>query len=235
MPTYVITGASRGIGLGIFKALAKTESNTIIAAVRNPAAATVEEVKNSAKATVHSVALEQDKEESIRNFAAETKKLVGKVDYLLNVAAMSKSSSETPANVSQSLLLEHITVNVWGPALITELLHSNFLLQPGSFVLNWSSGLGSVALTVANHASNNLSYSISKAALNLLTAKQAKEWPDITFLSVDPGWVKTDMGGKEAHLEVETSVNGLIDNVIHAKGLEDSGGSFAYTGERIPY
>lgn len=148
---------------------------------------------------------------------------------------INKSYPETPANLGKDLLLEHITVNVFGPALIAQSFIEESLIQPGALVLNMTSGLSSVELTIKNHTPDNLSYSISKAGVNMLTAKQSKQWKDIAFISVDPGWVQTDMGGPKAHLTVEESVNGLINEVIHKKGLKDTGAAFVYTGESIPF
>lgn len=100
--------------------------------------------------------------------------------------------------------------------------------------MNTSSGIASCANTLVHNWHHALGYSISKAAINLLTAKQAVNWKDITFISVDPGWVKTEMGGPGAMMEIQNSVDGII-NTIHTKTLEHSGGFFLYDGRTLPY
>jgi len=67
-------------------------------------------------------------------------------------------------------------------------------------VVNISSGAGSLA---HNRVDKRLpAYCISKAALNMFTQRAARELPEMTVISVSPGWVRTDMGGAEASLGV---------------------------------
>ncbi|KAF3932619.1 C-factor [Dactylella cylindrospora] len=235
MPVYVITGAARGIGHGLAKTLSETPSNTVIVAVRDPSVESVRSLAANAKATFHALTLDQSSESSIISFADKVASLVPKVDYLINNAAIKLSpDDETPANINHQDLLDQMTTNVVGPALITKHLISRGVLQPGSLVMNTSSGIGSVANTLVHNWHHALGYSLTKAAINLLSAKQAIQWKDITFISVDPGWVKTDMGGAGAAMEIQSSVDGII-NTIHTKTLEHSGGFFLHDGRTLPY
>ncbi|OSD04959.1 hypothetical protein PYCCODRAFT_1432693 [Trametes coccinea BRFM310] len=75
---------------------------------------------------------------------------------------------------------------------------------------------------------------MSKAALNMLTLKQKAERPDITFITMCPGWVRTELGGKEADLEPEESIAGIL-KVISSVTNADSGKYLRYNGEEIPW
>ncbi|OJT05879.1 C-factor [Trametes pubescens] len=78
------------------------------------------------------------------------------------------------------------------------------------------------------------SYAMSKAALNMLAYKQKVEKPDFTIITLCPGWVQTDMGGKEAVLKPEDSVAGIIKVITNAT-TADSGKYLCHNGEEIPW
>jgi NAD(P)-dependent dehydrogenase (short-subunit alcohol dehydrogenase family) len=104
-------------------------------------------------------------------------------------------------------------------------------VKPGGTIAFMSSILGSVALR--QHAMAEL-YSASKAALNSLTRGfAAAEGKDFAVLTLHPGWVKTDMGGDGADIDVATSVTGLA-NVLEA---ETAPGHryLDYTGKTLPW
>jgi NAD(P)-dependent dehydrogenase (short-subunit alcohol dehydrogenase family) len=79
-------------------------------------------------------------------------------------------------------------------------------------IINVSSGLSSVSTKDNNRY---YAYSISKVALNMLTRMMAHEFAPsgVTTVAVSPGWVKTDMGGKEAHLSPEESAQSLAEAI----------------------
>ncbi|EGO18380.1 hypothetical protein SERLADRAFT_444197 [Serpula lacrymans var. lacrymans S7.9] len=94
-----------------------------------------------------------------------------------------------------------------------------------------TSGLASIQ---SNHGPKATSYSISKCALNMLTYKQAREKPDLIPFVVDPGWVKTEMGGPGAMLEPHESVSGILKHVSGATP-DCAGKFFGYRGNEIPW
>ena len=79
-------------------------------------------------------------------------------------------------------------------------------------------------------------YSISKAALNMLTVHQAVQLRDkgIVVFCMNPGWVKTRMGGVRAELEPEESIKGMLA-VLGRVGEVESGKYFAYSGKEVPW
>ncbi len=96
-----------------------------------------------------------------------------------------------------------------------------------------TSELGSVA---GNESGGMALYRASKAALNSLTRSFVAELGEtgITVLNLHPGWVRTDMGGESAPLDVPTSVKGLADQV---EGHAGRGGQFYldYQGTTIDW
>lgn len=117
--------------------------------------------------------------------------------------------------------------------------------------MNVSSSMGSLT---EDHADRMETYCVSKAALNMVvcsllrslrasadhpccvfqTHKQVKKPPDITSISLSPGWVKTDLGGPFAPLETKDSVAGLLKVVLGLK-KEDTGKFLSYDGKKATW
>jgi len=107
------------------------------------------------------------------------------------------------------------------------------MVKPKTGILAFmTSILGSIASN--DHGMAPL-YSASKAALNQLTRGfVANMDADITVLSLHPGWVKTDMGGPHADIDVSTSVKGLAD-VLEAKAGSGEHEYLDYLGKSLPW
>ena len=131
------------------------------------------------------------------------------------------------------LLRDPITVSP--DASVREVVALAPLLAKGSapIIANVSSELGSIANTASFHAP---SYAISKAALNMATVLLARALKDdgVRVVALHPGWVRTDMGGSGADIDVETSIAGMRA-VIDGAGPPVSGHFFDYTGKEIPW
>ena len=93
-------------------------------------------------------------------------------------------------------------------------------VKPAGMVAFMSSRMGSVALTDRD---NKAMYRASKAALNSLTRAKMASFGERPVLSFHPGWVATDMGGKGADLDVATSVAGMLDVIEEHKSMPGSG------------
>ncbi len=92
-------------------------------------------------------------------------------------------------------------------------------VAPGGRVAFMSSTLGSVA---RNTDGGYDSYRASKTALNTLARSFAARHRDLGVLVVHPGWVRTDMGGAKAPLDVATSAAGMADMLAARAGLRDA-------------
>ncbi|KAF8438187.1 hypothetical protein L210DRAFT_2311095 [Boletus edulis BED1] len=136
-------------------------------------------------------------EASISRATSEVESMLNSgLNYLINNAGIAKAvNDDTPSTLDPKNLGATITANVVGPTFVTWAFMP--LIERGKLqvIANISSSLASIGI---DHGGQHSSYSISKAALNILTYKQAKERPDLIPFLVDPGWVKTDMDGSYA-------------------------------------
>ncbi|KAJ6598604.1 hypothetical protein B0H10DRAFT_2179110 [Mycena sp. CBHHK59/15] len=204
MSSYVVTGASRGIGFEFISQLSSDGKNTVFAIVRNKATAT----KLNDLPRKNIIVLEADitDPKALKAAASEVSKVTGgKLDYLINNAASNNSPGVTLSKfyadvvfspTTEALeedLLTNFRVNVMGTIYCTNAFLP--LLQKGSAkkVISLSSGLGDLDLTLQSEGPGQASYSIAKAALNMAVAKYAVEYKGegFVFLSISPGIVNT--------------------------------------------
>lgn len=233
MAIYAITGANRGLGLEFVRQLAAISKNTVIAAVRttDPPPADLTSIQKSSAAKIHILKCDTSSPSSIANFGKATTAALGsdvvKIDYVINNAGTMTRPQTSTRDLSLDDLTEHITVNVFGPAKVVDALYPH--LQTGSTVVNMSSGLGSIGRAVKASTTSNAPYSISKAALSMLTVHQASEFKrnGVKVFAIEPGWVKTDMGGSKASMEPEESVRRMLQ-VIH--GTTETGRFYCWNG-----
>ncbi|OJT03281.1 hypothetical protein TRAPUB_6149 [Trametes pubescens] len=235
--TWLVTGANRGIGLELVRQLLASPSNLVVAACRTPAKATaLEDLKKTAKGTLHIVQLDVSDFDNIRALPAQLEPILGTtgLDYLVSNAAI--FVQDTPFTLDPEGLLSLVRTNVAGPALLAQVALPFLSAAPTKKVLHISSTAGSIASVVQMPPAYaaNASYPISKAALNMLVYKQKVERPDLTVIALCPGWVQTDMGGSGASLTPEKSVSGII-KVITTATSEDSGKFLRYDGESVPW
>lgn len=243
MPTYCVIGTNRGLGLEFVRQIAASADNTIIASTRPDAdRADLEAVAAASPAKIVVLECDTSSVPSIHIFAQKIRRNVladdQKIDFLLNSAAINGTpDDQTSLSLNPGLLAEQISINVMGPAKLVEFLIDNKVLAPTVRILNMSSSLGSVTESSAMTPRKSVSYSISKAALNMLTVHQAhdvRERPltsKAVVIAMDPGWVKTRMGGDLAPLEQEESISGML-KVLHSVKDEDNSAFFEYTGKR---
>ncbi|EMD39460.1 hypothetical protein CERSUDRAFT_80840 [Gelatoporia subvermispora B] len=230
--TWLVTGSSRGLGLEIVRQLLSDASNTIIATCRNPDnASSLKSLADNAKGVLHVVRLDVSDEVSIQSSVQAVEEILGSsrgLDYLVNNAAIS-SGNDTAFGFSVAGFESTLKSNVIGPALLGQVLLPYLLKGDRKVIVNFSSGLGSIGL---DYGGQNATYSISKTAVNMLTYKQARAQPELIAIALDPGWVKTDMGGQNAPLEPHESVSEIL-KLITSLSLSESGKYYRYSGEEL--
>jgi NAD(P)-dependent dehydrogenase (short-subunit alcohol dehydrogenase family) len=226
MPTVLITGASRGIGLELAKQYAG-DGWSVIATARDPKNA---DGLNALKGDIRIEKLEVTDEKQI---AALAKALKGTaIDVLLNNAGM-LTGYESFGETDAESWLQTLHVNSVAPLKLTEALVEQVAASKQKKVASITSGMGSIG----SHASTGAyAYRSSKAALNMVMVTAANELRSrgISVAVISPGWVKTDMGGAGAPLDVKQSAAG-IRKVIDKLNVGISGQFFNYSGETLPW
>lgn len=212
MPSYLITGASRGLGYAWLTTLAANPSNTIIAVVRNKQA-TLDRLAKDNITNVHVLSADITDISAIQAAAQETSKITnGSLDILIHNAAVvsERSAYLTPLDDDPEAfdkdLLESFNANVLGTAHVV----SSFLplVRKGKEkkVIVTSSGMADIDIINRFDIAIAAPYSVSKAASNALVAKYhaavgRKE--GILFLSLSPGLVDTNEGKPLTEKEIE--------------------------------
>lgn len=236
MSVYCVSGANRGLGLEFVHQLATQKDNIIIATVRNTTT-DLADLKSVASSNTYISICNSSSTDSIRTFAEEVAKILNglgrKIDFLLNVAGVNHAPHLNSLSMDPDALETNMRTNVLGPAKTVEFLLQKKVLSADVRVLNMASGLGSMATSALIKPRKWIGYSISKAGVNMLTIHQAEdlreELPGAIVVAVDPGWVKTRMGGDRALLEPFDSIHGML-KVLHGLTEEDNGKFLSYDG-----
>lgn len=204
MPTVMITGASRGIGLEFVRQYA-AEGWRVYACCRTPdkADGLQELAKDSGgKVTVH--ALDVDDDASVQAAASDIG--AAKIDVLINNAGVNPARDKGLGDIDYAAWMDTFQTNVLGPMRVAE--HFIDKLDGEKKLITVSSRMGSIG---ENTAPDAIVYRSSKAAVNMAMKGVANgvEGKGIAVVSFHPGWVKTDMGGPNAAVEVPDSVAGM--------------------------
>lgn len=222
--TVLITGANRGLGLEMARQL-DSRGYTVIGTARKPERAT--ELKELG---VQVEALDVTDPASV---AALAKTLEGvTIDILINNAGFFDRSNRTLDEVAFDVMARTLDVNALGPLRVARALLPHLNAGQGKTIINISSQMGSIQ----NNGGSYYSYRASKAALNQLMVTLARELDDegFTVVVMHPGWVRTDMGGANATLSPEESVDGML-RVFESLTPADNGRFLDYAGKEVPW
>jgi NAD(P)-dependent dehydrogenase (short-subunit alcohol dehydrogenase family) len=224
MPDILIIGASRGIGLGLAEEFSKRGWN-VTATVRDAD-------KAPALRRLGNVSLETVDIADQGSAAALAERLGGRAFDAVIINAGISGPQATPKSVDHGAFAELFVTNSLAPVRLAEMLVK--LVKPQTGVIGFmTSQLGSVA---NNTGGGRELYRASKAALNSFTRSFSARHRDkgLSILSLHPGWVKTDMGGPGADIDVATSAKGLADVVEHALGAHHEA-YLDYAGRELPW
>jgi len=221
----LIVGASRGLGLGLVTALSH-DGWQVTATVRDPQRA-------EALKKLDNVQVEQLDIDNLQAINALHQRLNADVfDLVFINAGIKGPDDQTSGAASLTDIGQLFLTNSVAPITLAQAFVSK--IRKGSGVLAFmSSGLGSIK---SPDAPELALYKASKAALNSMTntfiSQLGEDRP--TVLTLHPGWVKTDMGGEGADIDVETSTRGLVEQV---KAYAGKGGHYFidYKGQTIPW
>lgn len=230
MPTLLITGANRGIGLELTRRYAAA-GWTVIATCRDPQAATVLKA-------VPGVTVEALEVTDYKAVDALAKKYNGTaIDLLLNNAGIYGHRDGALTVTDFDTYLNVLQVNSVAPmkmalTFLPHLKAAQNRNQGASKIATISSRMGSITAS----GGGSYVYRASKAAINAAMHSLALDLKSagISVAVLHPGWVKTDMGGQGADIDVQTSAAGL-QQVIDGITIRDTGKFFNYDGTEIPW
>jgi NAD(P)-dependent dehydrogenase (short-subunit alcohol dehydrogenase family) len=224
MPTILITGAGRGLGLELARRFVDLGWETL-GTVRDPA-------KGAAMPKGSQTFLCDSTDRS--SLARLARDLAGKpIDVLFCNAGMFGKRKQSVGTVDYDTWAEVMRVNVFSPMACVEALVDNLAASARRQVVMMSSRMGSMG---ENAAGGEVVYRSSKAALNAVTKSLSIDLAPrgITVVAVHPGWVQTDMGGPAAALTPAESVAGLAE-VVLGLGPASNGGFLNHDGAPIAW
>ncbi|RWD60063.1 MAG: SDR family NAD(P)-dependent oxidoreductase [Mesorhizobium sp.] len=223
----LITGGNRGIGLETARQLAELGFTALIG-VRDLAKG--EAAARTLGGRVKAVALDVDAPDAVAHAAAEVERRFGRLDVLVNNAAIHYDPSARALGPDWTVIREAFETNVFGAWRVAVAFAPLLGASGHGRLVNVSSEGGSLASMGAGAPA----YSTSKATLNALTRILAAELRSTGVLvnSICPGWVATDMGGPGGRPVAQGAAG-----IVWAATLPDEGptGGFFRDGKRLPW
>jgi NAD(P)-dependent dehydrogenase (short-subunit alcohol dehydrogenase family) len=243
-----ITGANKGIGLETARGLGKLGIAVVLGS-RDEAKGqkAAEQLRDEGVGSAEAVRFEVNRPEDHRAVARFLTEQFGKLDILVNNAGIMLDQAEfgveggfntTPA-VAPEVLRRTFETNFFGVVTLTQTLLPLIRKAPAGRIVNLSSILGSLTLHrdpgSPIYAFKAFAYDASKTALNAFTVHLAHALRDtkIKVNSAHPGWVKTDMGGASAPMELAEGGK----TSVQLATLPDDGpsGGFFHLGKPLPW
>jgi NAD(P)-dependent dehydrogenase (short-subunit alcohol dehydrogenase family) len=227
MPTVLLTGANRGLGLDFVRQYA-ARGWRVHACCRNPADAPELTKLAGSDVVVHPL--------DVRDFdavAVLARAVSEPIDVLLANAGIYGPNHVTLGQIDYAAWAEVFAVNTMAPMRLAECFVEQVAKSQQKTIACITSLMGSIA---ANSGGRHYLYRSSKAALNAVVKSLAVDLREkgVKVVTLHPGWVKTDMGGSDADLEIPVSVAGVI-SVLERLRAEDSGKFFNYDGGELPW
>ncbi|RMH12489.1 MAG: SDR family oxidoreductase [Planctomycetota bacterium] len=229
MATYLIAGASRGLGLEMTRQL-RAAGHDVIATVRKPDSAAAPEA-TGARVELLDTTNPASVETLARQLSATP------VDVLIVSAGVFPDRGvHSMFETTPEQMLEACRVNVVGPMLLTRAMVPNLERSNRKLAVQISSYMGSCNRAAHDKAKGHLAYRSSKAALNMTNIVMACELAErgISSIALHPGWVRTEMGGEQAPLGVEEAVQRILATVSKLTAKE-SGKFLDLDGNELPW
>lgn len=208
----LVTGASRGIGKQVSLALAAEGCRMILhSRKKENTDALAAELRNKGT-TVHQVAAELSNTAEVPVLAAEVKAICGTLDILYNNAAVMTAYHEKWLEAVPGEYELSFRVNTIAPILLSNYFLPMMIAQKWGRIVNVTSGIKDQPELMA--------YAASKAALDKYVFDMAPKiaGSGVTMNLMDPGWLRTDLGGPNAPGAVESVIPGALVPVLANDG-----------------
>jgi NAD(P)-dependent dehydrogenase (short-subunit alcohol dehydrogenase family) len=217
----LVTGANRGLGLALAGELLRRLPGRVLLGVRNTAdAAGADKLAAAFPGRAVPVRVDHTDPDSLTVAAGGVRP--GELRLLVNCGGANVAPGHAPTaskgpvgTLTCAALATLYEVNVVGPVLLCQALWSE-LTRPGRLVVNISTGRASLAGATDR---GSFGYAVTKAALNMATRKLAADLAlhGSAAVVVDPGWVRTRMGGPEATRTPADAARRLLDAVLNTQ------------------
>ena len=236
----LITGANKGIGLETARQLGK-QGITVLVGARDEAKANraAEELRKEGL-DVHGIVIDVTDADSIRKAAARIEREHGRLDILVNNAGvMFDDQEKKPSEQSLDVWRKTFETNLFGLVATTQALLPLLRKSASGRIVNLSSILGSIHFHATPgspvYDTKLPAYDVSKSAVNAYTVHLAHELKDtaIKVNAAHPGWVKTDMGGEGATMEISDGAKTSV--ALATIGADGPNGAYMHMGETLPW
>ena len=228
--TVLITGANRGIGLEFAERFA-ADGWRVFACCRNPADAAALQALADKHAELEIIELDVTDYGQVAALAARLQSQA--IDILLSNAGIYGPRGMGFGDVDAAPWREVFEVNTIAPLMLAQAFADHVAASERRLIAVLSSKMGSID---DNGSGGGYIYRSSKTAVNQVVKSLSVDLAgrSITVLTLHPGWVRTDMGGRGADTGVDESVAGLL-RILLSAGPEISGQFFDFSGESIPW
>ncbi len=236
----LVTGANKGIGLETARQLAQKGMTVLIGARDQIKGEKAAETLRAEKLEGQALVIDVADSASIKKAAAEVEREFGHLDVLVNNAGvMNDDENKKVSEGSLDLWRETFDTNVFGLIETTQAFLPLLQKSEAGRIVNLSSILASIELHSTPgspiYDKKTASYNVSKSAVNAYTVQLAYELKDskIKVNAAHPGWVKTDMGGEGAVMEIEDGATTSVQ--LATIGADGPNGAFLHLGEKLPW
>jgi NAD(P)-dependent dehydrogenase (short-subunit alcohol dehydrogenase family) len=232
MPSVLVTGANRGLGLEFARQYA-TDGWRVFACCRDPEkAGALKKLAGASGGGITTHAVDVSQGASVRSLAEVLRDEA--IDILLNNAGIYGDEDRNDfGKIDYDRWAGTFAVNVMGAMRMVEAFVDNVQSGERKILAFVSSLMGSIA---DNSSGGAYLYRSSKAALNAMAKSLSLDLKDRGMISVilHPGWVQTDMGGQKAPILPNESIRGMCE-VMDRLREKDSGKFFSYAGAELPW
>jgi NAD(P)-dependent dehydrogenase (short-subunit alcohol dehydrogenase family) len=204
----IVSGANRGIGLEVSRVLAESGLHVVLGSRDAAPGEKAARALSARGLDVEPYPLDVTDDASVRALLDHVARALGGADVLVNNAGILLDESTDVLEADVQHFRNCMETNVYGPLRLAQALMPGMIARGYGRVVNVSSGAGQLS-SMTDYAPP---YSLSKTALNALTRllAAAARGHDVLVNAVDPGWVRTDMGGSGAPRSVAQGADTIV-------------------------
>lgn len=231
----LITGANKGIGLEIARQLGKQGIKVLLGArTLEKAEGAVEQLRAVGIQDAEPLQLDVANAEHINAAVKKLEAAYGRLDILVNNAGIYLDHEGNGLDVMK----RSFEINFFGAYALTVATLHLLKASPQGRIVNQSSILGSLTTILTDEMYGKASapaYTVSKAALNAWTAQLSIQLrgTNVKVNACHPGWVKTDMGGEGAVMEIDEGAKTAVQ--LATLPADGPSGGFYHLGEALPW